>query len=410
MGLLSKQKKEQMKYIGAVKLINLIAFTTNEFVEDIVSYLINADFEQKVTSYYIDRHTRISKDDHSENFGFDLNTRNFLDNCYSHCFFDNYVYYGDINKVKGDFYYLIDELKSLDCITSLPVNFNSSKEADKAVSIWYKEKQNPIYRHFKSNFDEPNHYQLEILKQDSFSIIDAACLLSGTSTRDIEAYKNHHKFTDLYADYISYKLMFKLALANNELEYKFGHIQAIDLQEYLFKAGYIIRGFNDWLTIEPAKPLVGNKSNEQLEARNNELIEAQAKIVNLENQLAQANAALAGKPADSITQSNTDIHNIKKEAIKQFNRSLATVLIELDYKGKLRKGDIANYIVPYMKELAFVLADEQQDKADNLTVTYDTLYDNHLKNLGFKQGRQSDDEKQKVNIDLLFKKQLPITE
>ncbi len=130
----------------------------------------------------------------------------------------------------------------------------------------------------------------------------------------------------------------------------------------------------------------------------------------LKNQLAQANAALANKPADSITQSNTDIYNIKKEAIKQFNRSLATVLIDLDYKGRLRKGDIANYIVPYMKELAFVLADEQQDKANNLTVTYDTLYDNHLKNLGFKQGRQSDDEKQKVNIDLLFKKQLPITE
>ena len=71
---------------------------------------------------------------------------------------------------------------------------------------------------------------------------------------------------------------------------------------------------------------------------------------------------------------------------------------------------IANYIMPYMKELAFVLADEQQDKANNLAVTYDTLYDNHLTNLGFKQGRQSDDEKQKVNIDLLFKKQLPITE
>ncbi len=137
---------------------------------------------------------------------------------------------------------------------------------------------------------------------------------------------------------------------------------------------------------------------------------AEKRILELKNQLAQANAALADKPADSITQSNTDIYNIKKEAIKQFNRSLATVLIDLDYKGKLRKGDIANYIVPYMKELAFVLADEQQDKANNLTVTYDTLYDNHLKNLGFKQGRQSDDEKQKVNIDLLFKKQLPITE
>ena len=154
------------------------------------------------------------------------------------------------------------------------------------------------------------------------------------------------------------------------------------------------------------------KRNYESKKKSTALIQqiAEKRISELESQLAQAKTELAAKPADSITQSNTDIHNIKKEAIKQFNRSLATVLIELDYKGKLRKGDIANYIVPYMKELAFVLADEQQDKANNLTVTYDTLYDNHLKNLGFKQGRQSDDEKQKVNIDLLFKKQLPITE
>ena len=113
-----------------------------------------------------------------------------------------------------------------------------------------------------------------------------------------------------------------------------------DLKEYLGKNGYFFRGFNDWLTIEPAKPLIGNKPNEQLEASNNELNEAQIKIADLESQLAQAKAELADKPANNITQSNTDIHNIKKEAIKQFNRSLATVLIDLDYKGKLRKSDI----------------------------------------------------------------------
>ena len=151
----------------------------------------------------------------------------------------------------------------------------------------------------------------------------------------------------------------------------------------------------------------------QTEADTEVIEQLRQKIADLEAENKNLNEQLIKQvdaPADSITQSNTDIHNIKKEAIKQFNRSLATVLIELDYKDKLRKGDIANYIVPYMKELAFVLADKQQDKANNLTVTYDTLYDNHLKNLGFKQGRQSDNEKQKVNIDLLFKKQLPITE
>ena len=140
-----------------------------------------------------------------------------------------------------------------------------------------------------------------------------------------------------------------------------------------------------------------------------QLADAHTKIADLESQLAQVKAELADKPADSITQSNTDMQNVKKIAIKHFNRSFATALIELDYQDKLRKGDIANYIFPYMKELAFILADKDEKKADHLTVSYNTLYDNHLKGLEFKQGRQSNNDKNKVNIDLLFKKQLPIT-
>lgn len=134
------------------------------------------------------------------------------------------------------------------------------------------------------------------------------------------------------------------------------------------------------------------------------------RILELESQLAQAKAGSLEKPADSIIHSNTDIYNSKQEAIKQFNRSLAKALIELDYKDKLIKEDIAKYIMPYMKELAFMLADEDEKRADSLTVSYGTLCDEHLKNLGFKKGRQSNNDKNKVNIDLLFKKQLPVTE
>jgi hypothetical protein len=410
MGLLSKQKAERKKYIYPTDFINLIAFTSNEVVEDVVSYLINNDFEQKVNSYHIDGHLRITQNDHNDKFGFDLNTRKFLDECYVSSFFTKYVSYDAMLKIDSNFYYLIDEIQSIDCIKELNLNFSSINEVRKAVNVWNKEIDNPIYRNDKGSFDQPNYCQSKLIKQNTFSVIEAACLLAGTSKEYIEQYTGHPRFIELYSDYISYKLMIELAIENDELYFLNGTIDTVILQKYLFNAGYIIKGFNDWLTIEPAKPLIGNKPNEQLEASNNELNEAQIKIADLESQLAQAKAELADKPANNITQSNTDIHNIKKEAIKQFNRSLATVLIDLDYKGKLRKSDIANYIMPYMKELAFVLADEQQDKANNLAVTYDTLYDNHLTNLGFKQGRQSDDEKQKVNIDLLFKKQLPITE
>ena len=147
------------------------------------------------------------------------------------------------------------------------------------------------------------------------------------------------------------------------------------------------------------------RNNPNTNSIEQQLVDAQNQIEHLEKQLARAD-----KPADSATSSNIDMQNVKKAAIKQFNRSLATVLIELDYRNNLRKGDIAEYIVPYMKELAFVLADEDKKKADNLTVSYDTLYNTHLKNLDFKKGRQSNDDKNKVNIDLLFKKQLPVTE
>lgn len=147
------------------------------------------------------------------------------------------------------------------------------------------------------------------------------------------------------------------------------------------------------------------RNNADIDSIEQQLVDAQEQIENLEKQLAKAD-----KPADSATPSNIDMQNVKKEAIKQFNRSLATVLIELDYRNNLRKGDIAKYIMPYMKELAFILADEDKKKADNLTVSYDTLYNTHLKSLDFKQGRQSNDDKNKVNIDLLFKKQLPVTE
>lgn len=140
-----------------------------------------------------------------------------------------------------------------------------------------------------------------------------------------------------------------------------------------------------------------------------QLADAHTKIADLKSQLAQVKAELADKPADSVTLSNTDMQNIKKVAIRQFNRSLATALIELDYQSNLRKGDIVNFIMPYMKELAFILADKDEKKADHLTVSYNTLYDNHLQGLEFKQGRQSNSDKNKVNIDLLFKKQLPTT-
>ncbi len=156
--------------------------------------------------------------------------------------------------------------------------------------------------------------------------------------------------------------------------------------------------------------IFNSKHRTNYEGLAQKLTEAEKRILELENKLEQAKAELADKPTDSTIHSNTDIQNIKKAAIRQFNRSLAVALIDLDYQSNLRKGDIVNFIIPHMKELAYVLADEQTDKAKVLTVKYKTIYDTHLQGLEFKQGTQTTKERERVNIDLLFKKQLPVTE
>ncbi len=155
-----------------------------------------------------------------------------------------------------------------------------------------------------------------------------------------------------------------------------------------------------------------NKSqpdNQNTHTLQDKVVQQQRKILALEKQIKEIDLFSSLDDKSNKT-SNLEIQNIKKSAIKQFNKSLAMALIELDYQNKLRKRDIVNFIMPYMKQLAFVLSDEDADKANSLTVTYETIYDTHLLGLNFKQGRPSNTDKNKVNIDLLFKKQLPITE
>lgn len=156
----------------------------------------------------------------------------------------------------------------------------------------------------------------------------------------------------------------------------------------------------------------GSKSqpnNQNINTLQDRVLQQQRKILALEEQIREID--LFFSPDDtSNTLSNLEIQNIKKLAIRQFNKSLAMALTDLDYKNKLRKRDVVNFIMPYMKQLAFALSNEDADKANNLAVTYETIYDTHLPGLNFKQGRQSNDDKNKVNIELLFKKQLPITE
>lgn len=289
MGLLDKHRLERKKYILVKDFINLIAFMKNEWVSDILSYFVINDLENNITSYNIDFHDRIIDFGHLERYGFDHNTRLFLDEGSTQFIFEQYISHRNINKVKGDFYYLISDLNSIEFVKELNLDFNLQAQANRAVNEW-TDKQNidKVYRESGADFNKPSSHQLAFFKQDKFSVTDAACLLAGVRHSSVMKYQNHPEFTQVYDDYISYKLMIELAIENDEIYCLNGTIATVILQKYLFNAGYIIKGFNDWLTIEPAKPLIGNKPNEQLEASNNELKEAQEKINELENKLSQA--------------------------------------------------------------------------------------------------------------------------
>ena len=261
----------------------------------------------------------------------------------------------------------------------------------------------------------PNHCQCITMLYDYFTPHQASCLMAGL----------HPEFDGCNDDLEIAKGVIENGIKSGKLILDDdGQINADNLKIFLYNKSWLLEGFNNQLSSNDSlltNPITSTKDYEQImqdlkaahttiEQQNKQAIDAQNKITTLESELNKANAALADNLANSVKHSNTDIHNIKKVAIKQFNRSLAMALIDLDYKNELRKGDIVKFIIPYMKELTFVLADEDEKKAGNLNVSYDILYDIHLKSLGFKQGRQSNKDKKKVNIELLFKKQLPVTE
>lgn len=125
---LSRYKKslENSKYIYAGDFIELISFSTrpNIKIERIAAYLIDENFDQQVTSYYSQNDKSYSKDLHRESFGYDLNTREFLAQC------DNvkyattkYFLYSDDDDLEDSFLYLVDELKTIECIKNLNIDF-----------------------------------------------------------------------------------------------------------------------------------------------------------------------------------------------------------------------------------------------------------------------------------------------
>ena len=81
---------------------------------------------------------------------------------------------------------------------------------------------------------------------------------------------------------------------------------------------------------------------------------------------------------------------------------MAKLIKALDYRDLISRDEVANFINPYMWEMALVLSDGDEQKAENLLVTNKTIMENHLKGVNFKKGARSKQIKEKSSIDLII--------
>ena len=215
---------ETHKYIYVSDLIELISFSSkpNIKIAHVALYLIDANFDKQVTSYFSNRGRSYSKDMHRENFGFDINTREYLTHCDDIRYLTSkYFLPNDLEGIEDGFCYLIEELKSIECIKDLDIDFGSSAMFKVTeASRKYNDDLNPyIFRLSDTmDFKESNPFRDKLAVLDTYSVMYAACLLSGDSPTEIRKFQSHLEFTQVFSEYISYKLMIELAIKNNELK------------------------------------------------------------------------------------------------------------------------------------------------------------------------------------------------
>lgn len=262
MSVLNDKVFKKKDYILAIDFMNLFASTTKDYIDDIASYLFLHGFDKEVSSYFIDKYSRVTRVERSQSHDYDVNTRDFLENCHSKAILSQQVSLRSIDAMKGNFYYSYEELESMCYIRELKLELTA--EAASAVrNKVRKSDENEIHFIYRKPIDkpeEPNAWQLNYFKLEKFDIKTAACLLAGVEVRLVDQHEGESIFAEIFAEYISYKLMFELAIDNNEISFDDNFITSKDLQKYLFNIGYVLKGFNDWLRIEPAKPLVDVQS------------------------------------------------------------------------------------------------------------------------------------------------------
>lgn len=187
----------------------------------------------------------------------------------------------------------------------------------------------------------------------------------------------------------------KVFISNNAIHFKLTEIDNLISQNSHLKVKQISQNDNDLLKKVETQQITINSLNQELDKLRAELSAIQQ--VSKETKPTQSDT-----PAEGKQLSNVEINNIFTKAILANNNILAKLIKALDYRDLISRDEVANFINPYMWEMALVLSDGDEQKAENLLVTNKTIMDNHLKGVNFKKGARSKQIKEKSSIDLII--------
>ena len=253
MGLLDKAKAETKKYIKILDFINYIAFTQNEEYLNVIAFLKNNHFDENAATYKIDPFSLIiyECDYQTDPLPYFLNERGQDFN------FDILIMplYGDNRKADENFYLNIEQVLSFSYIRELNINFfdeNIKKQIHDEIRKLEKAEWESNKKPIKGTW-----YIQKYFDKSNLTIQEIASLISTISLESVERNKKTEHFAENFKEFISFERYIEQAINEDKLKFNFSHCIDNDkkLHSFLFNDGHIIKGYNDYLAIEPAEPV-----------------------------------------------------------------------------------------------------------------------------------------------------------
>lgn len=339
-------------YIQITFFLNTFSIHIEKSMYDTIKYLKVNEFHTLIASYNYDYFSEVLIKLGKENMEcqkVDKNTTDYFDliqdvYCYDELFSNKVITDFEENFHNGCFYNKY-ELMSLDFIKNTGYDFDNKEMLPKLFDEFIQRNSQQFIDQGSpknSNFDTPSWGQREYFSKDHLTVHDIACMLSNSDTESIRKYENETFFTSFFSEYIKYKLFIENAIEEKNLlmDDKF-RISNTNVKKFLHSNGYTLKGYNDWLTIEPAKPLLDNKNDQKLKNDNQLLKEAESSIKKLETEIAELKVQL-----DLQTIALTNNKELAPNSQSGVARMLYAILTEHSYDlSPLQGKGLANDLI-----------------------------------------------------------------